>query len=83
MAAQAVTIGRDCKIARDVIIMDTDQHELPGAELLIGPVEIQDRVWKAMGQEGLPGPHSAVRPAEQQTDAGPDRAAPDTPDAAG
>jgi acetyltransferase-like isoleucine patch superfamily enzyme len=40
-----VTIGRDCRIARDVIIMDTDQHEVPGHALLIEPVEIEDRVW--------------------------------------
>src|SRR4051812_8021775 len=26
VAAQSVAIGRDCKIARDVMIMDTDQH---------------------------------------------------------
>jgi acetyltransferase-like isoleucine patch superfamily enzyme len=45
VAAQSVTIGRDCKIARDVIIMDTDQHALPGAELVVKPVEIQDGVW--------------------------------------
>ncbi len=45
VAARAVTIGRDCKIARDVIIMDTDQHDVPGAGLLIKPIEIGDRVW--------------------------------------
>ena len=45
VAAQAVTIGRDCKVARDVLIMDTDQHALPGAELQVAPVVIEDRVW--------------------------------------
>jgi acetyltransferase-like isoleucine patch superfamily enzyme len=45
VAAQCVTIGRDCKIARDVIIMDTDQHELPGSTLATRPVQIGDRVW--------------------------------------
>jgi acetyltransferase-like isoleucine patch superfamily enzyme len=45
VAARSVTIGRDCKIARDVLIMDTDQHEVPGAGLQIRPVEIGDRVW--------------------------------------
>lgn len=45
VAAQAVTIGRDCKIARDVLIMDTDQHELPGAGLVVKPVVVEDRVW--------------------------------------
>lgn len=45
VAAQAVKIGRDCKIARDVLIMDTDQHALPGATLVAAPVTIEDRVW--------------------------------------
>jgi acetyltransferase-like isoleucine patch superfamily enzyme len=45
VAAGSVSIGRDCKIARDVLIMDTDQHALPGAELVIRPVVIEDRVW--------------------------------------
>jgi len=45
VAARSVIIGRDCKIARDVIVMDTDQHPLPGAQLVIRPVEIGDRVW--------------------------------------
>src|SRR5437016_5776008 len=45
VAAQAVTIGRDCKIARDVLIMDTDQHALPGGDLVAAPVVIEDRVW--------------------------------------
>ena len=46
VAGQQVTIGRDCKIARDVIIMDTDQHPLPGgAGLIAQPVTIEDRVW--------------------------------------
>src|SRR5438128_953525 len=45
VAGQEVVIGRDCKIARDVIIMDTDQHPLPGAELITAPVIIGDDVW--------------------------------------
>jgi acetyltransferase-like isoleucine patch superfamily enzyme len=45
VAAQSVTIGRDCKIGRDVIIMDTDQHALPGGSLETSPVVIGDRVW--------------------------------------
>jgi acetyltransferase-like isoleucine patch superfamily enzyme len=45
VAAQSVTIGHDCKIARDVIIMDTDQHALPGEPLVARPVAIGDRVW--------------------------------------
>ncbi len=45
VAAHSVTIGRNCKIARDVIIMDSDQHALPGAGLVVKPVVIEDRVW--------------------------------------
>jgi acetyltransferase-like isoleucine patch superfamily enzyme len=45
VAARSVIIGRDCMIARDVIIMDTDQHPLPGRPLEARPVEIGDRVW--------------------------------------
>jgi acetyltransferase-like isoleucine patch superfamily enzyme len=45
VAARQVTIGHDCKIARDVIIMDTDQHALPHRELVAEPVTIGDRVW--------------------------------------
>lgn len=45
VAAVSVTIGRDCKIARDVLIMDTDQHAVSTGELRNLPVEIGDRVW--------------------------------------
>jgi acetyltransferase-like isoleucine patch superfamily enzyme len=45
VAAGRVEIGRDCKIARDVLIMDTDQHELPERGLAIRPVSIGDEVW--------------------------------------
>lgn len=45
VAGQSVSIGRDCKIARDVIVMDTDQHALPGLGLTCSPVQIDDRVW--------------------------------------
>lgn len=44
VAALSVEIGRDCKIGRDVIVMDTDQHELAGRPLG-QPVIIEDRVW--------------------------------------
>src|SRR5215203_663886 len=40
VAARSVVIGRDCKIGRDVIIMDTDQHAIPGASLIARSVEI-------------------------------------------
>jgi acetyltransferase-like isoleucine patch superfamily enzyme len=45
VAGGRISIGRDCKIARDVLIMDTDQHPLPGRGLEIRPVIIGDRVW--------------------------------------
>jgi len=45
VAAESVRIGRDCKIARDVIVMDTDQHEVPGRGLVVRPVTIEDGVW--------------------------------------
>ncbi len=45
VAATSVTIGKDCKIARDVLIMDTDQHPLGAGPLVNKPVEIGDRVW--------------------------------------
>jgi acetyltransferase-like isoleucine patch superfamily enzyme len=45
VACRAVRIGRDCMIARDVLIMDSDQHALPDRELQAVPVIIEDRVW--------------------------------------
>lgn len=45
VAAQSVVVGQDCKIARDVLIMDTDQHAVGATPLVHGPVEIGDRVW--------------------------------------
>jgi len=45
VAADSVQIGRDCKIARDVIIMDTDQHPHSQSGLVSTPVRIGDRVW--------------------------------------
>jgi acetyltransferase-like isoleucine patch superfamily enzyme len=63
VAAQSVTIGRDCQIARDVIIMDTDQHPLPGSGLVTAPVNIGDRVWigaRAIILKGVTIGHDAV-----------------------
>jgi len=45
IAQQEVTIGRDCKIAWDVLIMDTDQHGIGNASPIAKPVRIGDRVW--------------------------------------
>src|SRR5438128_248719 len=63
VAARKITIGRDCKIARDVIIMDTDQHALPNSELVAKPVMIEDRVWigaRAIILKGVTIGHDAV-----------------------
>jgi len=63
VAARKITIGRDCKIARDVIIMDTDQHALPNGELVAKPVTIEDRVWigaRAIILKGVTIGHDAV-----------------------
>jgi acetyltransferase-like isoleucine patch superfamily enzyme len=45
IAGQEVTIGRDCKIAWDVVIMDNDQHGIGDAPVVAEPVRIGDRVW--------------------------------------
>ncbi len=45
VAAESVTIGMDCKIARDVLIMDTDQHAIGAEPLVNRPVVVEDRVW--------------------------------------
>jgi acetyltransferase-like isoleucine patch superfamily enzyme len=63
VAARSVTIGRDCKIARDVIIMDTDQHALPNGDLIAEPVVVEDSVWigaRAVVLKGVTIGHDAV-----------------------
>jgi acetyltransferase-like isoleucine patch superfamily enzyme len=45
IAWREVTIGQDCMIGWDVLIMDTDQHPVPGRGLDNRPVHIGDRVW--------------------------------------
>lgn len=45
VASKAVYIGSDCKIARDVMIMDTDQHPTDQTGLKMSPVVLEDRVW--------------------------------------
>jgi acetyltransferase-like isoleucine patch superfamily enzyme len=45
IAQQEVRIGRDCMIAWDVVIMDTDQHSIDGGPPVARPVIIGDRVW--------------------------------------
>jgi acetyltransferase-like isoleucine patch superfamily enzyme len=43
-ANKLVRIGRVCKIAWDVVIIDTDMHSIPGKEQ-DKPVIIEDEVW--------------------------------------
>lgn len=45
VANSHVEIGRDCRIAWDVVIMDSDQHEIPGRRTVDKPVVIGDNVW--------------------------------------
>jgi acetyltransferase-like isoleucine patch superfamily enzyme len=45
IAQQEVTIGRNCKIAWDVVIMDTDQHGVGDEPPVAKPVRIGERVW--------------------------------------
>jgi len=40
-----VKIGRDCRIAWDVVIMDSDQHPVPGKTSEDKPVIIESNVW--------------------------------------
>jgi acetyltransferase-like isoleucine patch superfamily enzyme len=45
IAGAEVRIGRDCMIAWDVVIMDTDQHGISGGTAVAKPVIIGDHVW--------------------------------------
>lgn len=42
---ESIRIGRDCKVSYQVIIMDTDEHLVPGSERLTAPVVLEDNVW--------------------------------------
>ncbi len=45
VAESRVEIGRDCKIAWDVVIMDSDLHPVQGTVMENKPVIIEDDVW--------------------------------------
>ncbi len=45
VANKKVEIGSDCRISWDVIIMDSDQHEIPGKESSDKSVCIESNVW--------------------------------------
>jgi acetyltransferase-like isoleucine patch superfamily enzyme len=45
IAWKSVSIGQDCRIGWDVLIMDTDMHSLPGRALDNRAIAIGDDVW--------------------------------------
>ncbi len=45
VAYDRVTIGKECMIAWNVSIMDSDMHSVVSEELVNKPVEIEDNVW--------------------------------------
>lgn len=45
IAQNRVSIGRDCKIAWDVIIMDSDLHSVNSVPIKNEPIFIEDDVW--------------------------------------
>lgn len=45
IAWESVSIGRDCMIGWDCVIMDTDLHPVGDRPLRNAPVVLQDRVW--------------------------------------
>lgn len=45
VSEKKITIGEDCKIAWDVIIMDSDLHPLNSEQVIRKPVIIKDNVW--------------------------------------
>jgi hypothetical protein len=42
---ERVAIGERCKIAYDVLITDSEEHEVPGGGPMVAPVAIGDDVW--------------------------------------
>jgi acetyltransferase-like isoleucine patch superfamily enzyme len=63
IAASEVRIGHDCKIAWDVVIMDTDQHGIGDQPAVTHPIHIGDNVWigcRAIILKGVTIGHGAV-----------------------
>lgn len=56
MVERSIEIGADCIIAWDVLISDSDWHEIRGA-IRCAPVVIGDNVWIAHGASILKGAH--------------------------
>jgi acetyltransferase-like isoleucine patch superfamily enzyme len=46
---ERIDIGRECRISYRVIIMDTDEHDVPGSPRCTGSVTIEDGVWIGAG----------------------------------
>lgn len=55
VCAQEVSIGSDCAIAWDVLIMDADFHRIEGGGGQDAPVRIGDEVWVGAGARILKG----------------------------
>lgn len=45
VSRENVTIGRDCRISWDVVIMDSDLHPLNSPTVIHKPVTIRDKAW--------------------------------------
>ncbi|MBI2427228.1 MAG: acyltransferase [Ignavibacteriales bacterium] len=45
VAETSIVIGKNCRIAWDVVIMDSDLHPIPGKVMEIKPVVLEDDVW--------------------------------------
>jgi acetyltransferase-like isoleucine patch superfamily enzyme len=54
-AAEKITIGRNCKIAWDCVILDRNYHGIWGDSEIIKPVIIEDDVWIGCRSIILPG----------------------------
>lgn len=63
IANSHVKIGRDCRISWDVVIMDSDQHSIPGKVPEEKPVIIESNVWigcRCIILKGVHIGHSAI-----------------------
>lgn len=45
VCADQVSIGKNVRVSYDVVIMDTDEHPVPGAGPLTAPITIGDGAW--------------------------------------
>jgi acetyltransferase-like isoleucine patch superfamily enzyme len=61
VANRSVEIGKDCKISWDVVMMDSDQHEIPGKESGDKPIVVESDVWIGCRCILLKGVHIGTR----------------------